>query len=64
MTEKLLLSLRYPKIDFEAVDELLDGAISERLKEEIKLCLEHIDDPINKSAYKPIEAENGLNIGL
>lgn len=58
MTEKLLLSLRYPKIDFEAADELLDGEVTKKLEKEIKACIERIDDPINKWNYKPIEGRD------
>ncbi|MBQ4562044.1 MAG: hypothetical protein IJA55_06965 [Clostridia bacterium] len=58
MTEKLLISLRYPKIDFQAVDELLDGAVTEKTEEKIKSCLDRINDPINKGGYKPIEGRN------
>ncbi len=58
MTEKLLLSLRYPTIDFESVDELLNGTLTEKMKEKIKRCLENINDPINKWGYKPIEGRD------
>lgn len=58
MTEKLLLSLRYPKIDLNAIDELLNGAITEKIEDKIQDCLEKIDDPINKWGYKPIEGRD------
>ena len=53
MTEKLLLSLRYPKLDLDAIDELLNGAVTEKANAEIQRCLENISDPINKLGYRP-----------
>ena len=58
MTDKLLLSLRYPKIDFEAADELLNGALTENLNDKIQQCLDSIKDPINKGGYIPIEGRD------
>lgn len=58
MTDKLLLSLRYPKIDFKAADELLNGTLTENLKDKIQHCLDIIKDPINKGGYIPIEGRD------
>lgn len=58
MTEKLLLSLRYPKIDLIAMDKLLDGAVTEKTNMEIQRCLDKFSDPINKLGYRPIEGRN------
>lgn len=58
MTDKLLLSLRYPKIDFEAADELLNGTLTENLNDKIQQCLDSIKDPINKGGYIPIEGRD------
>lgn len=58
MTEKLLLSLRYPKIDIDAIDKLFNGVLTEKTNMEIQRFLDNISDPINKLGYKPIEGRD------
>lgn len=53
--ENVLLSLRYPKYDLEALDSLTGGAIAESIEQHTREKEEEFKKDLESGAYVPIE---------
>lgn len=50
----MLYSLRYPKLDLEAIDKISNGAFTEKLEKQSRESAARFDKMINNGTYSPI----------